>query len=259
MNSNVKTHVANAIKKGFRLDGRKNDEFRKISFEVGSIFTAEGSAKIIAGESELLVGVKLTAGTPFPDTPDDGVLMVNCELRPLASPHFEEGPPSIDSIETSRVIDRGIRESGSLDTKSLCIKKGELVWMVQVDIVPLNADGNLIDLGAIASLAALRVTRFPKLENGKVVFGELTDEKLKLSEFPIPVTVHKIGNNLIVDPTEAEEQASDARITITTLDDKRVCAMQKGGDQPFSEEELKKALDLAFSKAKDLRAQIAAL
>jgi exosome complex component RRP42 len=123
MNHEVKEHIRNALKKGIRIDGRKLDELRPISIETGFLSTAEGSAKIIFGDAEVLAGVKMAIEKPYPDTPEDGVLMVNSELLPLSNPEFESGPPSIESIETARVIDRGIRESKAFNTKSLCLRK----------------------------------------------------------------------------------------------------------------------------------------
>ena len=69
---------------------------------------AEGSARVLLGKTEVLVGVKVETGEPFPDTPNEGVLTVNAELVPIASPNFEAGPPNEDSIELARVVDRGI-------------------------------------------------------------------------------------------------------------------------------------------------------
>jgi len=51
--------------------------------------------------------------------------MTNLELLPLASPMFESGPPREDAVELARVVDRGIRESESIDLSKLCITPGE--------------------------------------------------------------------------------------------------------------------------------------
>ncbi len=254
MNHEVKQHIRNALKKGIRIDGRKLDELRPIKIETGILATAEGSAKIICGEAEVLAGVKMAIEKPYPDTPEDGVLMVNSELLPISNPNFESGPPSIESIETSRVIDRGIRESKAFNTKSLCIEKAEKVWMVAIDVVPLNYDGNLIDIGGLAALAALKNARFPAVkEDGSVDYHERTDKTLEMNKMPIPVTVCKIGDLFIVDPTDEEEKAVDARLTVTVLDDEKICALQKGGDSSLSLEDVEKMVDLAISTSKKLR------
>ena len=86
--------------------------------------------------------------------------MVNAELTPLSNPRFKFGPPTIESIEVSRVIDRGIREGHAIDTKALCVEHGEKVWIVNVDVNVINHDGNLIDIGGLAALAAFLLVTF---------------------------------------------------------------------------------------------------
>src|SRR6266705_3404613 len=119
---------------------------------------------ISRGKRIVLVGVKVQTGPPFPDTPDEGVLTVNAELVPLASPSFEAGPPSEEAIELARVVDRGIRESKAIDMKSLVLQKGKTVQVVYVDIYVLDHDGNLIDAASMAALAALINAKVPKME-----------------------------------------------------------------------------------------------
>jgi len=249
-----KEHIITALKKGVRLDGRKSDEFRPITIVTNTIETAEGSAHIKCGNTELLAGVKMSTGTPYPDTPNSGVLIVGAELLPLSNPMFEQGPPTIESIELARVIDRGIRESKTIDDKALCITQGELVWMVNVDICPLNTDGNLIDLGALAAIAALKSTRLPKLVNKKADYHNKTNDYLPVKSVPIPVTVVKVGEILLVDPSEDELSIADARLTVTTEEDGTICALQKGGDGSLTEAEVSTMIDIATEKAGELRA-----
>ena len=257
MNAEVKEHIKNSLKKGIRLDGRGLEDLREIKVQTGFLATAEGSAKIIFGDAEVIAGVKMAIEKPYPDTPEDGVLMVNSELLPLSSPDFESGPPSIESIETARVIDRGIRESKAFNTKSLCLEKGEKVWTVAIDVVPLNYDGNLIDMGGFAALAALKNARFPKLnEDGTVDYHTRTDKTLDLQKLPIPITVCKIGDMLLVDPTAEEEKAVDARLTVTVLDDEKICALQKGGNSSLTMTDIEKMVELAMKTAKKIKEKL---
>src|SRR3989338_7278004 len=127
MANEQKSHMLKYIGKGIRYDGRKQLDYRDIRVEYGITHSAEGSARIRIGETELLAGVKLAVEKPYPDTPDKGNLMVNVELRPMASPQFESGPPGDQAIELARVVDRGIRESEAIDVRKLVIKEGEAV------------------------------------------------------------------------------------------------------------------------------------
>jgi len=145
-------YVKKMVSEGKREDGRGFEDFRKLSIEQGYIKNAEGSAMVTLGETKVLVGVKMEIGEPFPDRPDEGVLMVNAELGPIASPDFESGPPDEQSVELARVVDRGVRESKVIDMKKLCIEPGEKVWMVCVDIHVLNDCGNLIDASSLGDI-----------------------------------------------------------------------------------------------------------
>jgi exosome complex component RRP42 len=253
MNEELRLHIIKALDKNIRYDGRKKDEWRKIAITRNFTSTAEGSAQIKFGDTEVLVGVKMSIEKPYPDTPEQGMLMVNAEMLPLSNPKFEAGPPDTTSIELARVIDRGIRESHSYDTKNLCIIKGEKVWSVSVDICPINSDGNLFDVGAFAALIALQNTHFPAYENDKIDYEKKTNKKLVMDKYPIAITVIKIGSHYLVDPLEEEEEVLDARITMTFLDDGSICSLQKGGDSPLTEEDIKNMIELGYQKSLELR------
>src|SRR3989339_1078431 len=119
------------------------------------------------GEQEKRVGNKRKVGEPYPDTPNEGTIIVGAELLPLSNPEFELGPPGIQAIELARVVDRGIRESKAIDFKKLCIEPGKKIWMVIIDICPINDAGNLFDAASLAALAALKDTRYPAFDGSK--------------------------------------------------------------------------------------------
>jgi exosome complex component RRP42 len=254
MNKDLKNHIIELLKVNKRLDGRDLLEYRKpVNLEYGFTKTAEGSAKITLGDTEVLVGVKLEMGKPYPDREGEGTIMVGAELLPLSNPRFESGPPSIQAIELARVIDRGIRESGCLDFKKLCVKKGEQVWLVLIDIISLNDAGNLFDASSLAAYAALQNTVYPGFKDDVVDYKHKTDKHLELENVPLSVTVCKIGDYLIIDPTTEEEKAIDARLTVASLADGTLCAMQKGGESPLTQEDITKMIDIGIEKAKELR------
>ncbi len=249
-----KEYIRKLINKDIRFDGRKLQEYRKpISIEYGVSETAEGSAMVTIGRTKVIAGVKMELNTPYPDTPNQGTLMVNSELLPLSNPEFEPGPPSIQAIEISRVIDRGIRESQSVDVQKLCITPKEKVWGVLIDICPINDEGNLFDAGALAAMAALKDAKFPELEDDTVNYKKKTDKGLPLEHIPLSCTVIKIGNKYIVDPLTEEEKAYDARLTVVTLENNKICALQKGGDEPLSDKDTEEMVKIAIEKTNELR------
>ncbi|MBI2545204.1 MAG: exosome complex protein Rrp42 [Candidatus Aenigmarchaeota archaeon] len=241
------------IKHGKRADNRAFDEFRDIEIKPNHIEKAEGSAYVRIGKTQVIAGVKMGVGTPFADTPNEGVLMVNTEFSPLASPKFESGPPSEDAIELARIVDRGIRESHCIEMSKLAIIPGEKVWSVFIDIFVMDHQGNLQDAAALAAITALLNTRFPKLdENNKIITGE-HEGKLPVVKKPVSVTVCKAGDKLFVDPALDEEGIVDSKMALGFVDDDIICAIQKQGNVGIEYDMIDSIIDLGMRKAKELR------
>ncbi|NHJ12473.1 MAG: exosome complex protein Rrp42 [Candidatus Thorarchaeota archaeon] len=254
-----RNYIADLLKKGDRVDGRKFDEYRLLEIEPNPVAAkAEGSAIVKLGGTSVVAGVKVLTGEPYPDTADEGVVMVTAELAPIASPLFELGPPKEDAIELARVVDRGVRESGTVDVKKLCIEEGKKVYMVFADVYPLEYDGNLIDASSIAVNAALLTTRFPemKVEDDELVETGKTLE-LPLSNMAIEHTVSKIADYVVIDPILKEEMVQDCRLTMAVDKDDKFTALQKGGGSgPISIELIDQAMGMALDRAKDIREAI---
>lgn len=256
--NSLKEYIAALAQDKLREDDRGFEEYRKLVIEKNPISQANGSARVRLGETEVLVGVKIDVGTPFPDTEDKGILIVNAELCPIASDEFETGPPREDAIELSRVIDRTIRESDTINMDKLCIKKKEKVWMVFIDIYPINNDGNLFDAGIIGTMVALKNARFPKYDEteGKVNHRELTDKKLPLDDEPILCTFAKIGDTLFADPTEREEKVMACRLSVGINNKGNICAMQKGGEGVLTEDEVNEIVGKCGKVSANIRKQL---
>ncbi|MBS3166339.1 exosome complex protein Rrp42 [Candidatus Woesearchaeota archaeon] len=242
-----------------RLDQRALTDYRQpIKIETNISWTAEGSSKVQIGETIVICGVKLSLDKPYNDTPDEGGITVNAELTPLSSPNYEPGPPGIKAVELARVVDRGIREAKALDLKKLCVKPGEKAWFVIIDIITLNDAGNLFDTAGLAVLAALKSARLPVVDavTGAIDYKKKTDVALPLVKEALPVTVYNVKGHLMIDPTVAEEEAYDSRLTVASDADGTISAMQKGGAGVLSVEDISRMIDLSIVKAKFLRQQL---
>ena len=246
----TKKSLEEFLKTGERLDGRKLDDFRDVEIEVGVVEKAEGSALVKLGETQVMAGVKLDIDTPFPDTPDKGILMTGAELTAMSSELFEPGPPDENAIEVARVIDRVIREAEVIDLEKLVITPGEQVWAVFVDIYTINAAGNLFDAGVLAAMAALMHSKMPRFEDGKVIREDMKD-KLPVNGKAVSATFAKIGQSSVVDPSEVEEKVMDARLTVG-IKDGNIVALQKGGEGGFTGDEVEDALTRAIKHSKKL-------
>lgn len=247
----LKDYIYKTLMEKKRIDGRDLLDYRNIEIETDFIEVAEGSARVKLGNTEVLAGIKMSTGEPFPDTPEMGVITTNAELIPMASPSFEAGPPDENSIELSRVVDRGLREGEIIDLSSLCIEPGEKVWIMFLDIHVLDYDGNLFDASALASVAALATTKVPASQYD---IGE--DFPLEIKNWPVMTTFAKIRDIIIADPALDEEKVADARLSIYTDQDGHIRAMQKGLSGGLAYEEVKEIVRLSKEKGKELREKL---
>ena len=269
--SNIKKeYLLKLAKNGKRADDRSFNEFRDIRIETGIISKAEGSAKVTIGNTQVIAGIKMDLGDPYPDTPNSGVMTTAAELIPMASPDFESGPPREDAIELARVVDRGIRESQIIDVEKLCIVPGEKIWMIFIDIHIIDYDGNLFDCASLASLAALMTANVP-IERIKPTLEKLIekhpevekylkdnpkDYPIPLTEPPISCTAVKFDNTIIMDPSLDEEEIAEARLTVATDKNGDIRAMQKGLNGSFTVEEIKKVIKASIDNGIKIREEL---
>ncbi len=247
-----KQYVTKLLEKGKRVDGRKLLESRPIQIVPNVIKKAEGSAMVKWGETVILAGVKAQLGSPFPDTPNDGVITVNAEVSPISSPTNESGPPGPRAVELARVVDRGIRESKVIPMKDpkLCVIPGKKVWILFVDVYILDDGGNLFDAAALGAMAAIANTRLKKV----IIDEDLEEVTLSEETEPLPrngsvasLTFAKINDTIVYDPNLLEDMGKDARFSLAMTDKGIICSMQKGEAGMFSEEEFHKILDQSSS------------
>ncbi len=243
-----KDYVLSKLRDGERIDGRKLDEVRPIEIQTGLIAKAEGSALVKLGNTMVVAGVKMQPGEPFPDAPDQGIIITNAELVPLASPTFEPGPPDENAIELARVVDRGIRHSEAVDLSKLCIEEGEKVWVIFIDIWALDDDGNLMDASALAAIAALLNTTVPaeRFEVGD-------DFPLPVRDLPVAITSLVFEDKILVDPCLDELSIGKNTITITTDQNDNVVSIQKSGPFLLSESVFDRLIDVSIEKAREVR------
>jgi exosome complex component RRP43 len=156
-----------------------------------SISTADGSALVRLGKTTIVCGVKAETappdldapeagflGTPFPHEVSDSETILlskkvpNLDLPALSSSKFKPGPPGEDAQVLSERLNQALvrcvatllligyliifRSSGIISPSSLCIHPGKVVWVLYVDAVCINYDGNAFDATLIAMVAALK-------------------------------------------------------------------------------------------------------
>ncbi|XP_010667896.1 exosome complex component RRP45B isoform X3 [Beta vulgaris subsp. vulgaris] len=203
---------------------------------------------------------------PYKDRPNEGSLAIFTEFSPMADPSFETGRPGESAVELGRIIDRGLRESRAIDTESLCVLAGKLVWSIRIDLHILDNGGNLVDAANVAALAALLTFKRPECSLGGEDGQELTVHPPEVRE-PLPLIVHHLpiavtfafftaDNIVVIDPTHAEETIMKGRMTATINTNGDICAIQKGGGVGVMHSVVMQCLRVASVKAADITTKI---
>eukprot|EP00887_Chlorella_sp_A99_P003202 scaffold9.g3202.t1 len=216
---------------GCRSDGRSREMYRAITLQTGVLSQASGSAQLKIGQTDVIVAAEI--GTPDEDRPDCGRLSFAVECSPVASPAFRGRGGDELSAELARTLERCTAagpsgRGGGLDLAPLGIVAGKTCWVLHIDALVLNLDGNLLDALSVAVKAALADTRLPRVE---VVAGEEPGDEpdyevdddpsastpLEVGGLPIVVTISRVGRACAVDLTREEELCAGAALQMPTV------------------------------------------
>lgn len=260
---NEKNFIQICLLSDLRVDGRRSFDYRRITIKFGR---EDGSSEVQLGQTHVMGFVTSQLVQPYRDRPNEGTLAIYTEFSPMADPSFESGRPGESAVEVGRIIDRGLRESRAVDTESLCVVAGKLVWSIRIDLHIIDNGGNLVDAANIAALAALSTFRRPECtlggEDGQEVIVHLPEERepipLIIHHLPVAVTFGFIGkeNTVVIDPTHYEETVMGGRMTATLNTNGDVCAIQKAGGEGVMQSVVMQCLRIASVKAGDITTKI---
>ncbi|XP_056088690.1 exosome complex component RRP42 [Rhinichthys klamathensis goyatoka] len=233
-----KVYLMHGVRDDLRLDGRRCEDYRHMEIETDVVSNTDGSAKISLGHTDVLVGVKAEIGKPKAMVPDEGYLEFFVDCSANATPEFEGRGGEELGVELSNVLYKVFNNRHSVDLRSLCILPGQNCWVLYVDVLLLQCDGNLFDAISIAIKAALFNTRIPRVhisedeEGGKEI--ELSDDpfdciRINVENVPCIVTLCKIGHRHVVDATLQEKACSVASLLISVTHKGMVTCVRKLG------------------------------
>ncbi|KAG9443822.1 hypothetical protein H6P81_015162 [Aristolochia fimbriata] len=263
MTINEKKFIEHALLSDLRVDGRRPFDYRSLTIKFGR---EDGSSEVQLGQTRVMGFVTSQLVQPYRDRPNEGTLSIFTEFSPMADPSFESGRPGEFAVELGRIIDRGLRESRAVDTESLCVLPGKLVWAIRVDLHILDNGGNLVDAANVAALTALSTFRRPECALGGEDGQEIIIHPPEVKD-PLPLIIHHLpiavtfaffdnGNSLVVDPTYKEEAVMGGKMTVTMNNNGDVCAIQKAGGEGVLQSVVMQCLRISAVKAADITAKI---
>ncbi|MBL7169565.1 MAG: exosome complex exonuclease Rrp41 [Candidatus Aenigmarchaeota archaeon] len=184
------------IVKGKRLDGRKPDELRKITMEVGVIPNANGSAKVSFGESTAIASVygprKL-----FPrhlQKSDTGIIQFKYDMATFSVEDRKRPGPSRREIEISKVA--------RLALEPALFLKNYPKTTVDVFVEIIEADGS---------------TRVTAINAASLA---LADAGVPMRDLVVGLSGGKVDDTLIIDLNGKEDNCSDADVPMAFLPNK---------------------------------------
>lgn len=235
-----------------RPSGRRPDQMREVSFEVGFTKQAAGSVLASFGNTRVLCTASISEGVPgFLRGKGQGWLTAEYGMLPSSTNSRVDreavrGKQSGRTVEIQRLIGRSLR--ASVDLKKL----GERTITVDCDV--LQADGGTRTT-AITGASVAVVLALNTLQRS----GVLTTDPL--NSMVCAVSVGMWRGTPILDLDYPEDSTADSDINIVMLADGGLIEVQGTAEEKvFSRNELNALLDLAEAASVQLHAaQMAAL
>lgn len=251
------------IKENCRPDGRNLYETRPFSIDIGSISTANGSSLVRYGSTIVLCTIKAQLAKPRDDRPDRGYLITNVDLPPLCSTLFKSGQSSEKSQMLTQLMFDILNESKCLNDKDLCIQENKLCWVLNIDLICLNYDGNLTDVCCLAMLSALKNTKLYDISydtnlNKPLFKLPINLIPLKLNNEPICTTLFILNQDILIcDPNKQEEEEfSSSTITICTLDNDKFCLLRIFGGHCINKDKINLCFERALHNSNFVRKKL---
>ena len=244
MSEAERTFILHGVEENLRSDGRARGDLRPVVIETGVVSHASGSCHLRLANTDILVGVKTELESPLPAAPDRGRLEFFVDCSANATPSFEGRGGESLATSISGVLSRAYSSPEVMDLKKLVVLPGNTCWILYVDILVLELGGNIYDAVSIAVKAALATTRIPKLTVTQVDGGEpeieITDsvgadsyDSVEVKDCPVVVTMARIGNHCVVDPSPEEEECSSATLLLAVTPRGSLTTVRKLGEGSF--------------------------
>ncbi len=227
-----------------RLDGRNNDELRRINITRSILDYPEGSVLIEMGKTKIIVTAMVENKVPiFLKNTGTGWLTAEYSMLPGSTNQRKQrditrGKADGRGVEIQRLIGRSLRSCIDLT------KIGERTIWIDVDVI--QADGG---------------TRCAAITGGFVALYEACKKMKKkdlIKEFPIKsflaaVSVGKVNNQLMVDLNYSEDSKAQVDMNVIMNGDGEFTEIQSSGEgSTFTEEEFLGMLKLAKSGIKEI-------
>ncbi len=220
-----------------RAGQRNVDELRPIEIVPNFISSAEGSALIRVGETQVICTASVDEGVPpFLKGSGKGWISSEYAMIPRAtdtrtSREVSRGRPSGRTMEIQRLIGRSLRAVADLQ------KLGERTVWIDCDVI--RADGGTRTASITGSMVALALA-FKKLKEMEVI------KQIPLNDYVAAISVGILGSETLLDLDYSEDSSAEVDMNVVMTGAGRFVEVQAAAEgRPFSSEELASLIDLA--------------
>jgi exosome complex component RRP45 len=261
LNNIEKNFITNClVKSDYRENGRDLESFRKIAFKK---LDENGQVEVRLGETLIISQIFAKLVKPNSDRGNEGIVVFSIDMN-HQKPNAEYTSANEDLNEMrnklNNLLEKGLRESRALDTLSLAIVPGVLVWKIIVDINIINNDGNLYDACMLATLASWQIFKLPFLKkNGNKIplpNANKPIQEINLSTLHVPLSVtfglFDKNSKFLVDPSLKEEKCIDGIVIICANKFNEISYLHTYNSIQIDSEIMRDLLECVREKVKEL-------
>jgi len=220
-----------------RTDNRRPDQMRAVEIETGYLKTAEGSALIKVGHTEILCAASVEETVPpFMRGSGKGWITAEYAMLPRATVkrtprEVTKGRPSGRTHEIQRLIGRSLR--AIIDQEEL----GERTVLIDCDV--LQADGGTRTASITGAFVALALA-LARLEQFKLL------KKSPLRDSVAATSVGIVGGELLLDLDYEEDSRADVDMNVVMTGSGKFIEIQATAEhQPFDDAQMSQLITLA--------------
>jgi ribonuclease PH len=219
-----------------RANHRKASEIRPVEIIPDFISSAEGSALIRLGETQVICTASVESGVPtFLKGTGKGWVSSEYSMIPRATEsrtprEVTRGRPSGRTMEIQRLIGRSLRAIMNME------KLGERTIWIDCDVI--RADGGTRTASITGAMAALALA-LRKLKSQKVI------TEIPLNDFVAAISVGIIGKETLLDLDYSEDSSAEVDMNVVMTASGRFVELQATAEGlPFSSEDLAALIEL---------------
>ncbi|KAG5520092.1 hypothetical protein PMAC_001168 [Pneumocystis sp. 'macacae'] len=157
----LRQYFRHFLASSLRPDGRTPLQFRSTSMNTGGLSNTCGSSVARIGDTIFTCGIQAEIAKPSIERPLEGWIVPHITFSQIYYQKYKSGHYNhIAQAMLQRILSL-IHTSNILPLSSLLISEHKAAWVLYIDLICLNYDGNAMDVAWIALISALETAKLP--------------------------------------------------------------------------------------------------